>query len=323
MSQTISREPKQRPGTRSGATRVPGSSRKPPPRVPAGETPAPPVKRKSPAAPVRRTGSPPKRGPAMHQRFRERRLAVRAAGLRSRRRLLRSLFVLAAVTTLAVCVSLSPLFAIQDVTVTGVDQGRAEAVRLATGILPGSPLLTADLGAARTEVEQLAFVASADVRRVPPSTVEVAIRLREPQAVVRLAGSSWIVDAEGTVLHGGGSTDLVTVQAPGARLPGVGEQATDPTVTVPLRVHAELPPDLRALVERYETGAGGLRGYLRRLDSEGNPAPLVVRFGTAAEVPAKGQALQLLLDRITADPALAASEIDVRAPGNPVLVPAR
>jgi len=257
----------------------------------------------------------------MHQRFRERRLALRAAGLRSRRRLMRSLFALAAVVILGVCVSLSPLFAIQDVAVTGVDPGRAEAVRLATQILPGSPLLTADLAAARTEVERLPFVAGADVRRVPPSTVEVAIRLREPQAAVRLAGSSWIVDAEGTVLGGGAAEELVSIEAPMGHLPRVGERATDPVVTVPLRVHAELPPELRALVERYETGAGGLRGYLRRLDSEGNPAPIVVRFGTDADVAAKAQALQLLLDRIAAEPSLAASEIDVRAPGNPVLVP--
>ena len=319
MTQTISREVKQRPRGRSGATRTPAPSKRQAPQ---------PKTRRSPrgstrTAPTRKSTRKPGREPVMHQRFRERRLALRAAGLRSRRRLMRSLFALAAVVTLGVCFSLSPLFAIQDVAVTGVDQGRAEAIRMASGILPGSPLLTADLGAARQQVEQLPFVAGADVRRVPPSTVEVVIRLREPQAVVRLTGASWVVDAEGTVLGGGGSDDLVTVEAPAARLPGVGEQATDPVVTVPLRVHAELPPDLRALVERYETGAGGLRGYLRRLDSEGNPAPIVVRFGTDAEVAAKGQALQLMLDRIAADPALAASEIDVRAPGNPVLVPAR
>lgn len=310
MTETISREARQRPRKPGGATRA---------RVPAAP------KRQAAPAGARRSGShrAPAREPVMHQRFRERRLALRAAGLRSRRRLMRSLFALAAVVTLAVCFSLSPLFAIQDVAVTGLDQGRADAVRLATGILPGSPLLTADLGAARRRVEELPFVAGADVRRVPPSTVEVVVVLREPQAVVRLAGSSWILDAEATVLGGGAADDLVTVEAPAARLPGVGEQATDPAVTVPLRVHAELPPDLRALVERYETSAGGLRGFLRRLDSEGNPAPIVVRFGTDAEVPAKAQALQLLLDRIAADPSLAASEIDVRAPGNPVLVPAR
>lgn len=257
----------------------------------------------------------------MDARIRARRRAVAADRARRRRRVVLSVVTLALVAAGAYALTRSPLFAVDEVRVTGVGDQQAEVVRTLAGITAGEPLLSVDLDAVRASVSGLPWVRDVVVSRVPPSTVQVAVAVREPVATVALPGSSWLVDAEGVVVSGGARDDLVRIDAPASVLPGAGGPVSDAAVRNALAVHVALPGPVRALVDRYDAPSDrGLRLHLAEED-------VWVRFGLAEAVEAKAQVVALLLEQareqaqIHGRDGLGVAELDVRAPDNPVLVP--
>jgi cell division protein FtsQ len=263
--------------------------------------------------------APPR--PPMDARIRARRRAVAAEGIRRRRRITLSVLTVLALVSGAAALSYSPLFAVDEVRVTGVAGERAEAVRTVAAVTPGERLLSVDLGAVEADVLALPWVRGVEVTRVPPSTVEVGVTPREPVAVVALPGSAWLVDEDGFVVGGGAAPELVVIDAPNSVLPGPGTQASDAAVRNALAVHAELPGPVRALVDRYDAPSD--RGLRVRLAEEG----IWVRFGRAERVATKAQVIALLLEQareqatLRGTEGLGVAELDVRAPDNPVLVP--
>lgn len=265
----------------------------------------------------------------MDARIRDRRRAVDRQRLRRRRRRTLSLLVVGALAVGVVAIARSPLFDVDGVAIDGATGEQAEEVRAAAGVRPGDNLLFVDLSAAAERVEELAWVRMAETQRRPPSTVRLEIAPRHPVAVVRLPDSAWLVDAAGVVVAGGERDELVEVDAPNSVLPGPGIRVTDAAVRNALAVQAGLPGSLRAAVEHYEAPSD--RDLRLHLDNG-----VVVRFGLAERVDAKARTVALLLEqaRGQADgegdvtegsvPAEMAGdvELDVRAPDNPVLIPA-
>ncbi|MDP8969018.1 MAG: FtsQ-type POTRA domain-containing protein [Actinomycetota bacterium] len=267
----------------------------------------------------------------MDERIRARRLEVGRANARRRRRRACSLLGVLVLAVSAVAAARSPLFAIGDVRVAGVNGQAAGQARAAAGILPGQNLLWADLHGARERVRALAWVREAQIRRVPPSTVEIAVLPRIPVAVVLAADGAWLVDADGVVVAGGARDGLVAVEAPNSVLPAPGRPSSDAAVANALSVHTQLPADLRAQVDRYDaSGPRSLRLHLRLGPASGlSQTGLWVRFGAAERVPDKARVIRALLEQAVGQSQLTAggsspaiAEIDVRAPDNPVLLPA-
>lgn len=271
------------------------------------------------------SASAPPRGsrPPMDERIRERRRAVAEEQRRRRRLQFLSLVAVVALAAGAYAVTRSPLFAVDEVVIEGVTGERSELVRSLAGIRPGERLLEVDLEAVRADVARLPWVRSVAVSRRPPSTISVAVDVRTPVAVVRLPEASWLLDADGVVVGGGEEEDLVVIDAPDSVLPGPGDRASDAAVRNALAVHLELPGPLRAQVDRYEASSErSLRLHL--LDSD-----VWVRFGRAERVEDKARVINLLLDQAREQAALqgrediGVAELDVRAPDNPVLIPAQ
>lgn len=275
----------------------------------------------------RKTLTPPHAGrrPPMDARIRARRNQVSRDRARRRRRMVGSAAAVIVLVAAAIGVARSPLFTIDAVRVVGVAEGEQDAVRQAVALGGGDNLLTMDLGGASARVQALSWVRDADVRRRPPSGLEVTVIPREPVVVVRLPDAAWLVDAEGVVVAGGVGDGLVELTAPHSVVPGVGAQVRDAALRNALEAHAKLPEQLRAQVLRYEArSARDLRLHLEN--------GMVVRFGVADDVDAKARSVALLLEQARAQaarrapdgqpaPALGVAEIDVRAPDNPVLVP--
>lgn len=265
----------------------------------------------------------------MDARFRARRHDVMRQRARRRRRLTMSVVALVLLAVAGTALARSSLFAIDDVRVTGVQGPEADLVRRAAALHPGDNLLTADLRGAAARVADLPWVRDATARRIPPSTVELQTSRRAPVVVVRLPDAAWLVDADGVVVAGGSQEGLVEVTAPHSVVPGVGGEVRDAALRNALTAHAELPAALRSRVVRYE--APSARDLRLHLDGG-----IVVRFGVAEQVEAKARSVALLLEqlRLQADRRAAAregepesapaevTEVDVRAPGNPVLVTA-
>jgi cell division protein FtsQ len=284
----------------------------------------------------------------MHERIRDRRRAVDRQRSRRRRRRIGSVTVLLVILAAGVVTARSPLFDVTEVRVQGVEGPRADEARRVAGVGEGDNLVTANLGAAAERVTALPWVRAAEARRTPPSTVTLRVTARVPVAVVELPDAAWLVDGDGVVVSGGERDGLPVIDAPHSVLPGLGVEISDAALRNALAVQEQLPEGVRTLVQRYEAPSDdGLRLHLTN--------DVVVRFGRAERVEAKARSIRLLLDQASdqavrraermaeaetptgpdgepqpqadADGSHAAgdlgiAELDVRAPDNPVLVPA-
>jgi cell division protein FtsQ len=264
----------------------------------------------------------------MDKRIRERRLDVARSNARRRRRVALSVIVAALLAGGGLALSYSPLFAVDHVRVTGVESARDAEVVQAAAVREGEPLLSVDLDRVAGAVRVLPWVRSAEVVRVPPSTVEVRVAPREPVLLVRVGPATWELDADGVLIAGGGREGVPVVEAPAAVLPPVGEVVRDAAVQDALGVHLGLTERLRVAVGAYEvTGPRSVRARLVLEDA--GPDGLWVRFGDAERVARKAAVIELLLaqtreqaSRGGLGPA-GVAEVDVRAPDNPVLIPRR
>lgn len=140
-------------------------------------------------------------------------------------------------------VFVSPVLAVQGVTVRGVHVLPAAAVRRAAAVPVGEPLATVDLGAVRQRVQALKPVRSVDASRSWPHRVLVVVAERVPVAVVERAGFLRGLDAHGVLFRRYASRPkrLPLVEAPAA--------ANGPTLAGAASVVAALPAALSRRVD--------------------------------------------------------------------------
>lgn len=259
----------------------------------------------------------------MDARIRARRARVRADAVRRRQRRTLSLFVLLVLVAGVAVVLRSPLFGISGITVTGVTGGRATTVERSAALERGEHLLTAPLEEARDRVEALPWVAEAVVRRSPPSTVAIEVTPRRPLLTVQTAGASWKVDDEAVLVDGGRVKGAPVIALGDVDLPELGQPIGVDAVRDAVEVHAHLPGWLRRQIAAYEVSRA--HGLVLRLqvppadpDSGEGPTRVRVRFGSADDLALKVEVIRVLLPEAAAG----GGSLDVRAPANPVVVPA-
>ena len=64
----------------------------------------------------------------------------------------------------------------------------------------GTPLLSFDVDAARQRIEQIGWVAEAEVQRILPDRLEISIVERDPFAIWQIEGKRYLVDRQGVVV---------------------------------------------------------------------------------------------------------------------------
>lgn len=273
------------------------------------------------------SGRPRPSRPPMDARIRQRRAEVRHAQMRRRRRVVGTVLVLALVVAAAVGISRSPLFAITAVKVAGVKGEQAQQVRDVAQVTTGQNLMTADLGAAVDRARAIPWVAVAEARREPPSTVVLEVVPRRPAAVVESDGATWIVDASGVVIQPGRSKDLPRIALTVPVTPEPGKPLADAAAHNALELHAGLPRDVRRAVTTLEAvGARTVRAELALAELDDPPGfkpsrRVWVRMGSAGDVGEQVAVLRALLGQRRSAKLPLPSEIDVRVPANPVVVP--
>ena len=150
------------------------------------------------------------------------------------RRNRRPLQLAAAVTVLVAVIWLllvSPVLGVRAVQVDGLRTLPADLVRKTAGIEPGTPLLRADVDAARARIARLPQVDSVEVTRGWPHTVVVTVVERVPVAVVGEPGQRSLVDRDGVLF------DTVSGEPPAGVVPldvarpGPGDPATKAGLT--------------------------------------------------------------------------------------------
>ena len=266
------------------------------------------------------------RRPPMDARIRQRRIEVRRAGARRRRRTVGTLVLVAALAAGGVGITRSPLFEITGVRVEGVTGSKALLVKDTAQIARGQNLMSADFDDALARTEALPWVADAQVRRMPPSTVVIDVTPRRAVTILVGSSSSWLVDRKGVVIAEAAEQALPRVELSSDAAPAPGDTINDPAAHNALGLYSALPRDMRGSLLAIEAvGARTVRVQvaLDRLEPgryrKGRTT--WVRMGAADDVGEQVVVLRALLAQLRrlGDPI--PSEIDVRVPGNPVVVP--
>jgi len=227
----------------------------------------------------------------------------RTAGRRRLRRLLVA-FALLAIIGGAIAVVLSPLLALDDVTVLGAGARGAEVLAV-TDNDRGSPLLLLDTGAVADRVERLSWVADAEVERELPNSLRIMVTSRVPVAWARAAdGTIALVDDRGIVLAGAPAVPSGLAELSGlTRVPTLGGRINP---VAGARVAAALGP-LTGRVGAIVVGGG--QAVLSMLDGP------EIRFGALDRLEEKARSAAAVLGATDAG---ALAYIDVRVPSAPV-----
>lgn len=122
--------------------------------------------------------------PPVDHRLRARRIEVRRAARRHRRRVWGSILGVLAVVAACTVAVFSPLLDVDRIEVTGVDRLDPDEVVSANDGVRGVPLLWADLASVRERTEALPWVARVRVERRWPDHLVVRVTERAPVAIV-------------------------------------------------------------------------------------------------------------------------------------------
>jgi cell division protein FtsQ len=173
-------------------------------------------------------------------------------------------------------------------------------------------MVDVDPGSTARRVDRLPWTGSTTVSRHWPGTV--VLTLHERTAVAALGagpGPFSLVDATGRVLQTVPQPPPGVVSVAGAEAPPAPGQLAGPAARAAVAVASAIPADLRGRVSGVSLIAGGeVELRLSR------PSGLLVRFGSADDVPAKMVALSTLVAKANL---AGATVIDVRVPTAPVL----
>jgi cell division protein FtsQ len=94
----------------------------------------------------------------------------------------------------------SSAFRVSRIAVDGHSRLSAGEVSTILDELRGQPILTVDLEAWRERIEGASWVVAAELHRVLPNTIEVAIVERAPMAIGRFDGALYLIDRSGFVI---------------------------------------------------------------------------------------------------------------------------
>jgi len=250
---------------------------------------------------------------------------VAAAGTRRRRRLAMATIALVTLVGAGALVLLSPLASVRTIEVRGAERTGALAVRAASGLSAGPPLLRVDERRVAASIAALPWVRSARLERRWPRTVVLTVEERRRAAAVApcQAGraSSCLVDADGRVLAATSDDPKAAAGLPRlAEVPVAGEPgaALPDAARGPLAVAVALPDALRPLVRGVRAEDGEV---ILDLQAPGRDAtPPVVRIGRPDRISDKLTAAATVLARTSVN---GVDVLDVRVPESPALTRVR
>ena len=187
----------------------------------------------------------------------------------------------------------SPVFAVQDVSVVGVEDDVASAVLSAGAVQTGTPLALLNADEIAERVRSVPQVASVEVRRGWPNAVVLAVEPRVPVAVALTGSGLMLVDATGTAY------ESIAKAPPGL----LSIQASDVGLVAAVQVVTSLPAELATRVTKVTATTRDDVAFTLRNGS-------TVKWGSSEDSAFKLQVLQALMQQ-------KASTYDVSAPQLP------
>lgn len=195
-------------------------------------------------------------------------------------------------------------YAADHIRIAGLKRQRPEAVLNVIGVTPGASLIGFDAAQAKSLLENIDWVATADVRRIFPNQLEISISEREPFALWQREGRYYVIDQTGAAMS-------MDPQGFAGQLPLVAGEGAQQAV-------AGLVNDL----ESYP----GLRSRMVAAARVGQRRwTLYFAHGLRAELPEEGNGAALgRLDQLAREQGVldkGIDRIDLRLPDRIVIVP--
>jgi cell division septal protein FtsQ len=207
----------------------------------------------------------------------------------------------------------TPMFALDSITVGGAKGATAQAVAATLAPYRGKSLLTLDAAGVARELEALPSVRHAWVDRAFPHELRVTVVPEPAVAVLRTGGEAWLVSARGRIIAGpvpGRAPVLPTVTTRAHAGLRAGELVADPSVEPVLAALAALPPRFPARVTSGRVADGRIVLVL---------APHVeLRIGEPSALPLKLAVAARILELVPAAERPTLGYLDVSAPARPV-----
>ena len=91
-------------------------------------------------------------------------------------------------------------FAAGDIRITGLVHQEPESVLAAIGVSPGGSLIGFEAAQAKRLLENLDWVASADVIRIFPNRLDIVVAERQPFAIWQRDGAHYVIDQSGIAM---------------------------------------------------------------------------------------------------------------------------
>ena len=205
-------------------------------------------------------------------------------------------------------IAVSPLFAAQEVTVTGLVNLSPEQVLAAGGVGIGSPLVTIRPAAVEERLESTPWIQSASVHRGFPRALSIKIVERAPVAVIPRAARWVTVDSEGRALQVTKARPLGLPELNAASSADVTNTWIAGRTLAAVRMVSHLPTPWRDMFREWTAHSDGTVSA-RLKGGE------VVEFGNTARAEAKVIAAVTVVAHASAD---RGGVLDVRVPEVPL-----
>lgn len=203
----------------------------------------------------------------------------------------------------AVGVVLSPLLAIKEVDVSGVEGEHASELVDSLGLID-EPLLLSDLATISEDARNIPWVANVVAEKDWPNTLRLTVTPQRPAMLVDTGSSTHVVTASGSVIppESAGPLDafvpaLATLDLSDTELAGeVGESGSAPGPVIEvLSVFRLMGP---SSIERLHSAAvadDGIVTFEMEQSFTNGPAPATIVFGLPTDVPEKAIAVEAAL----------------------------
>lgn len=234
----------------------------------------------------------------------------------SRRELAAAAAVLATIGFGYAAARVSPLFAVDTITVAGGPPDVAREVRASLEDVRGTSLVALDADEIERRVVTLPAVRAAQVDRAFPHELVVVVEAERPFALVRRGGHAWVIAESGRVIH-----EVEPAEAP--RLPRVRLPKT-----ASLRPGAMLAGGdaraaldlLRALPRRFPVRIISVRAAERSVSAVVG-GWVELRLGPPVDLESKLEAAAAVLRSLSEEERRALAYLDVALPQRPVAAP--
>lgn len=207
----------------------------------------------------------------------------------------------------------TPLFAVDDLEISGASAEVRREVRDTLDGLAGTSLVKVDAAEVERELRELPSILDARVDRSFPHALRVAVVPEEPLALVWDGRETWVVSRRGRVIRpveSGSRQLLPRIWSTSATTLAPGEQVADPKALVAQAALAAVPADFPVRIKAARAGEGGLT-FVLGSESE-------LRLGTSDDLDAKLAAAAAVLSTMSRSERLELAYLDVSLAQRPV-----